>query len=79
MDVADLNVLMAAMEAPEAAEAMAHDGVLGETPGDPGRGVVLNASEAVAGRVTCFFPMLMPREYPILHDPSKVECNNRAT
>ena len=31
MDVADLDVLMAAMDDPEAAEAMAHDGVLAET------------------------------------------------
>jgi hypothetical protein len=31
MDVADLDVLVAAMEAPGAAEAMEHDGVLPET------------------------------------------------
>jgi hypothetical protein len=31
MDVADLDVLMAAMQAEGAAEAMAHDGVLPET------------------------------------------------
>ena len=30
-DVADMDVLMAAMEGPDAAEAMAHDGVLPET------------------------------------------------
>jgi len=31
MDVADLDVVMAAMERPEMAEAMAHDGVLPES------------------------------------------------
>lgn len=31
MDVADMDVLMAAMEGPGVAEAMAHDGVLPET------------------------------------------------
>jgi hypothetical protein len=31
MDVADLDVLMAAMQNPEAAEAMNHDGVLADT------------------------------------------------
>jgi hypothetical protein len=31
MDVADMDVLMAAMEQPGAADAMAHDGVLPET------------------------------------------------
>jgi hypothetical protein len=31
MDVADMDALMAAMETPEAADAMAHDGVLPET------------------------------------------------
>lgn len=31
MDVADMDVLMASMESPEAGEAMAHDGVLPET------------------------------------------------
>ena len=31
MDVSDMDALMAAMETPEAAEAMAHDGVLPET------------------------------------------------
>ena len=31
MDVPDMDVVMAAMETPEAAEAMAHDGVLPET------------------------------------------------
>ncbi len=31
MDVADLDALMAAMASPEAADAMAHDGVLPET------------------------------------------------
>ena len=31
MDVADMDVLMSAMESPEAGEAMAHDGVLPET------------------------------------------------
>lgn len=30
-DVADMDVLMAAMEGPDAADAMAHDGVLPET------------------------------------------------
>jgi hypothetical protein len=31
MDVADLDVVMAAMQGPEASAAMAHDGVLGDT------------------------------------------------
>ena len=31
MDVADMDVVMAVMEKPEAGEAMAHDGVLPET------------------------------------------------
>jgi hypothetical protein len=31
MDVSDMDALMAAMETPEAAEAMAHDGVIAET------------------------------------------------
>ncbi len=31
MDVADMDALMAAMESEEAAEAMEHDGVLGDT------------------------------------------------
>lgn len=31
MDVPDMDVVMAAMETPEAGEAMAHDGVLPET------------------------------------------------
>ena len=31
MDVPDMDALMAAMQTPEAAEAMAHDGVLSET------------------------------------------------
>jgi hypothetical protein len=31
MDVADMDKVMAAMETPEAADAMAHDGVLPET------------------------------------------------
>jgi hypothetical protein len=31
MDVADMDALMGAMQSPEAAEAMAHDGVLPET------------------------------------------------
>jgi len=31
MDIADLDVVMAAMQTPAAAEAMAHDGVLPET------------------------------------------------
>ncbi len=31
MDIADMDRVMAAMETPEAAEAMAHDGVLPET------------------------------------------------
>jgi hypothetical protein len=31
MDVADMDAVMGAMETPEAAEAMAHDGVLPET------------------------------------------------
>ena len=31
MDIADMDKVMAAMETPEAAEAMAHDGVLPET------------------------------------------------
>ena len=31
MDVADMDVLMGAMESPEVGEAMAHDGVLPET------------------------------------------------
>jgi hypothetical protein len=31
MDVADLDALMAALQTPEAAAAMEHDGVLGET------------------------------------------------
>ncbi len=31
MDVPDLDALMAAMESPAAADAMTHDGVLGET------------------------------------------------
>ena len=40
MDVPDLDAFTAAMQTEAAAEAMAHDGVMPETSGDPRRGIV---------------------------------------